>query len=383
MAKSPIIGIDYTPAYEQGGGIGRYVRELIAALAQQDTQTNYRLFVAGANAKPLPPLPGVNFTWAASRIAPIWFARLWHRARLPLPIERWIGPVDLYHATDFVLPPTRLKTRTVLTVHDLSFVRAPEAASPALKRYLDAVVPRSVHRADHVLADSQATKDDLIALYGADPQKIEVLLSGVNQRFQPIRDPSALAAVRARYQLGDVPFVLAVGTIQPRKNYERLIAALAALPDNLRDVHLVIAGGRGWLESPIYAAVQAQGLQDRVHFIGFADDDDLPALYSAARCFAFPSLYEGFGLPVLEAMACGTPVLTSNVSSLIEVAGDATLLVDPRSTEQITAALVRLLTDDPLRNTLIERGVAQAKRFTWERAASQLRNIYSHLLDTD
>src|SRR5258708_17900785 len=105
MAKSPIIGIDYTPAYEQGGGIGRYVRELIAALAQQDTQTNYRLFVAGANAKPLPPLPGVNFTWAASRIAPIWFARLWHRARLPLPIERWIGPVDLYHAPDFVLPP--------------------------------------------------------------------------------------------------------------------------------------------------------------------------------------------------------------------------------------------------------------------------------------
>src|SRR5260370_483968 len=174
-------------------------RERIAALAHQERQACSRRFVAVANANPLPPLPSANFSWARSRIPPIWFARLWHRARLPLKtltIERWIGPVDLYHATDFVLPPTRRKTRTVLTVHDLSFVRAPEAASPALKRYLDAVVPRSVHRADYVLADSQATKDDLIALYGADPQKIEVLLSGVNQRFQPIRDPSALATIR-------------------------------------------------------------------------------------------------------------------------------------------------------------------------------------------
>src|SRR5258708_1665524 len=181
----------------------------MGARAQKDTQTSYRLLVAGANAKPLPPLPGANFSWATSRIPPIWFARLWHRARLPLKtltIERWIGPVDLYHATDFVLPPTRRKTRTVLTVHDLSFVRAPEAASPALKRYLDAVVPRSVHRADHVLADSQATKDDLIALYGANPQKIEVLLSGVNPRFRPIRAPATLAAVRARYNLGVTPF---------------------------------------------------------------------------------------------------------------------------------------------------------------------------------
>src|SRR4051794_25513768 len=121
MAQTTI-GIDYTPAYEQGGGIGRYVRELIAALAEQDRETSYRLFVAGVKDKPLPPVPGPNFTWKPSKIAPIWFARIWHRARLPIPVEQWIGPVDLYHATDFVLPPTRRRTRTVLTVHDLSFV---------------------------------------------------------------------------------------------------------------------------------------------------------------------------------------------------------------------------------------------------------------------
>jgi glycosyltransferase involved in cell wall biosynthesis len=377
--KLPPIGIDYTPAYEQGGGIGRYVRELIAALAAYDCETDYRLFVAGADRNgTLPPVPGPNFRWAMSRISPDWFARIWYRARIPIPVERWVGRVALFHATDFVLPPTRHATRTVLTVHDLSFVRAPETASPSLRRYLDRVVPRSVRHADHVLADSQATKDDLIALYGAAPEKVTVLLSGVNPRFQPVRDPVALAAVRSRYGFGDVPFVLAVGTVQPRKNYERLMQALSTLPD--KESHLVIAGGRGWLQGPIYAAVDKLGMRERVHFIGFADDADLPTLYSAARCVAFPSLYEGFGLPILEAMACGTPVITSNVSSLVEVAGAAALLVDPLSVEQIAAALDSLLHDNTLYNRLAAQGFARAKLFTWERAAEELRGLYARLL---
>ncbi len=374
----PVIGIDYTPAYEQGGGIGRYVRELVAALASLDHDTDYRLFVAGASRDTLPPLPGPNFRWAASRLSPLWFARLWHRARLPLPVEFWVGSVALFHATDFVLPPTRPPTRTLLTVHDLSFVRTPDAASPALKRYLDRVVPRSVRRADHVLADSQATKDDLTSLYGVNPGKITVLLSGVNPRFKPVHDPAALIRVRQRYEIGGAPFILSVGTVQPRKNYQRLIRAFAALPD--QHFNLVIAGGRGWLQGPIYAVVDALNMRDRVHFIGFADDADLPVLYSAARCFAFPSLYEGFGLPVLEAMACGAPVVTSNVSSLVEVAGQAALLVDPLSVDDIGAALARLLADEPLRARLIEEGLSQAAQFTWERAARQLLDIYHSLL---
>ncbi len=353
----------------------------MSALAGHDPETPYRLFVAGIRPriKPLPPPPGPNFAWAPSRLSTTWFARLWHRAQIPIPVERWIGPLALFHATDFVLPPVRPSTQTVLTVHDLTFARAPEAASLRLKRYLDRVVPRSVRRADHVLADSQATKDDLIALYGTPPEKIDVLLSGVNPRFQPVQEAGTLAAVRARYGLGDAPYLLAVSTVQPRKNYERLIRALAALPADLSHIHLVIAGGRGWLQVPIYAAVDELGLRDRVHFIGFAADEDLPALYSAACGFALPSLYEGFGLPVLEAMACGTPALTSNVSSLVEVAGDAALLVDPLSVEDICAALVRLLTDEPLRAALIERGFRQAAQFTWARAAAQLHALYRRL----
>ena len=374
------IGIDYTAAYEQGAGIGRYVRELIQALAAEDAHTAFRLFVAGATGEALPLPPGPNFAWHPTRITPRWFARIWHRLRIPLPVEVFTGRVRLFHATDFTLPPTLPGVPTLLTVHDLSFVRAPETATPVLKAYLDRVVPRSVQRATHVLADSQATKDDLIELYGTPPEKVTVLLSGVNSGFAPVTDETTCRAVLQRYHIPDRPYVLSIGTVQPRKNYVRLMEAFAALGSAYSDTQLVIAGGRGWLDSPIYRAVDGLKLADRVHFIGFARDDDLPALYSAAACLAYPSLYEGFGFPVLEAMACGTPVVTSNISSLPEVAGDAALRVDPYNVEAITEALRQLLDNETLQTQLTSRGFKQARQFTWQRAARQLCDIYRLLL---
>lgn len=375
------VGIDYTAAHEQGAGIGRYVRELITALAACDPRTDYRLFVAGASRPALPPAPGPNFTWRPTRITPLWFARLWHRGRVPLPVEVFTGRLALYHATDFTLPPTLPGTRTLLTVHDLSFVRAPETATPVLKAYLDRVVPRSVRRADHVLADSQATKDDLIALYGTAPEKVTVLLSGVNESFRPVDDQEARARVRERYNIPEGRYIFSVGTVQPRKNYARLAEALAALGDAYRDVQLVIAGGQGWLDSPIYRTIEALDLGERMRFIGFARDEDLPALYSDAAAVAYLSLYEGFGFPVLEAMACGTPVVASNVSSIPEVAGDAALLVDPYDVGAIRDGLARVLSGDGLRATLVARGRVQARRFTWRRAAEQLQQVYRAMLD--
>ncbi len=353
---------------------------MIGALARIDRSTAYRLFVAGATEHDLPRLPGPNFAWRPTRLSPVWTARLWYRARIPFPVNAWVGRVGLFHATDFVLPPVMRETRTLLTVHDLSFVRAPETASPNLRAYLNQVVPRSVARADHVLADSEATKRDLIDLYGTSADKITVLLSGVSERFAPVTDPAKIAAMRARYGIGDAPYILAVGTVQPRKNYERLMGALGTLPSDLADARLIIVGGRGWLGEPIYATVAALGLTDRVTFAGFADDADLPALYSGARVVAYPSLYEGFGLPILEAMRCGTPVLTSTTSSLGEVAGEAAVLVDPYSVEAIRDGLVRLLNDEELRATLIAAGFEQARPFTWEIAAQQLRTIYASLV---
>ncbi len=378
-ANAPVVALDYTPAYEQGGGIGRYVRELVAALARIDARTSYRLFVSGAAPGALPPLPGDNFSWRATRLTPRNLARVWHRARLPLPVEVFTGAVDLYHAADFVLPPHLPSARTLLTVHDLSFVQVPETASPPLKAYLDAVVPRSVRRADHILADSDATRIDLINLYGLPPEKITVLLSGVDSRFKPAR-ADEIASVRQKYGLDGVEFLLAVGTVQPRKNYARLAQALARLRQRGYDLHLVVAGGAGWLEDPIHQAVRAAGMEQFVHFIGFAPDADLPALYSAACCLAFPSLYEGFGLPVLEAMACGTPVVTSNLSSLPEVAADAALLVDPYDVEALAWALERVVSDTDLRRRLVSQGTTRAAHFTWEASARHLLAVYGQLL---
>ena len=374
------IALDYTPALKQAGGIGRYARELTGALAAIDNSTAYRLFAAGAKITELPQPPAENFTWKPTRVSSEWLARLWHRARIPLPVEAFTGSVDLFHATDFVLPPTLRRSRALLTVHDLSFVRVPSAASPPLKAYLDAVVPPSVDAADHILADSEATKADLIDLYKTPDNKISVLYSGVNPSFRPVENPDALQAVRLKYGLADVSYILSVGTVQPRKNYSRVVQALAALRQTGRDLHYVIAGGSGWLQDELWETIERTGMTDYVHLLGLVADQDLPALYSGARMLAMTSLYEGFGLPVLEAMACGTPVITSKVSSLPEVAGKAALLVDPLDTDAIAEAILILETNDEARNQLIRSGYEQAEKFTWQRAARQLKSIYDDML---
>jgi glycosyltransferase involved in cell wall biosynthesis len=374
------VGFDATPAVTQGAGIGRYTRELLRALAALDTHNDYRLFYAASPESfrhPLPTLPA-NFRARRLPLHDIWLARAWHRAQLPLPANWLTGPIDLFHSPDFTLPPLTHGTRSLLTVHDLSFIRDPESADSALRAYLNRVVPRSVARADHVLADSESTRADLIELYRTPPAKVSVLYSGVDERFRPVTDSAALNAVRAKYDLGGWPFVLAVGTLQPRKNYVRLIQALAQLP--LPDVCLVIVGGRGWLFGAIFAEVERLGLRARVRFPGFANDADLPALYSAARVLAYPSLYEGFGLPILEAFACGTPVVTSTASSLPEVAGDAALLVPPTDVDALAAALTAALTDDALRADLIHRAQARLPLFSWEKSARQLLKMYERLL---
>lgn len=374
------IGIDYTAAYEQGGGIGRYVRELVTALSKLDITYQYSLLVSGASsASSLPTFPS-NYTWKPTRVTPKWLARIWHRAYVPLPVEVFTGRLDLFHATDFVLPPTLPHVSTLLTVHDLSFVRVPESASASLKSYLDVVVPRSVHRATHVLADSQATKDDLVSLYSVPDSKVTVLLSGVDSRFFNPISSSVLMTTRNKYLDDSFPYIFCVGTVQPRKNYARLIQSLAQLRRQRMDIHLVIAGGKGWLENPIYKTIIDTHMKEFVHFIGFVDDIDLPALYRNATCVAFPSLYEGFGLPILESMASGIPVLTSNVSSLPEVAGDAAIMVDPYDLDAITNGLQRLIEDETLRNSLIEKGLARAHEFTWEKSARQLLGVYQNLL---
>ncbi len=380
------IGFDATAALTQGGGIGRYTRELIHALAAEAPGHRFTLFSARPPARlpvpdSLPVAPNV-----AHRPAPVderWLYRLWYRAGVPLPVQLFTGAIDLFHSPDFVLPPVRGSVPTLLTVHDLSFVHYPATFPANLVAYLNRIVPRSVARATHILADSESTRRDLAALWRVPDDKVTVLYSGVNTRFRPVTDATALAAVRARYGLGDRPTILAVGTVQPRKNYEMLVRAFRAVARTTPHA-LVIAGGRGWLTEGLDAEITRQGVADRVILPGFVDDADLPALYSAADLFVFPSLYEGFGLPLLEAMACGVPVISSDASSLPEVAATggepAAWLLPPGDEAAWSAAMLRLLTDDAAQQRLVAAGAAQAARFTWAAAARQLLGLYERLL---
>lgn len=368
------IAIDYTAAAMQRAGIGRYTRSLVHALAALDTVNPYTLYVP-RDARYLDDVPAFpqNYRLVRAPLSERTLVRLWQRVRLPLPVELVIGTHDIFYSPDFVLPPTHARKK-ILTIHDLSFKRMPETAIPKLKWYLEGAVPRSIARADLILADSDATRDDIIELYHTPPDRVQTLYSGYDPLFSPVTDTTELTRVRTAYNLAK-PFILHVGTIEPRKNLTRLIEAFSQLPRR-DDLELVIAGGRGWMYDEIYAAPEKFGVSTSVRFLGFTPDADLPALYSLAELVAYPSLYEGFGLPVLEAMACGAAVVTGNNSSLPEVAGDAALMIDAHDTQAIAWAMSRLLDDHQWRAILQQKGLAQAKKFSWHKSAEQLRRAF-------
>lgn len=387
MTQSPVhpisLLIDYTPAIRQSAGIGRIIRGQVRALLAANPGYDVRLFVAGQVSQAErddAPLPLRTIPFLSERN----LVRIWHRLNVPLPQADWFagGRADLLHATDFVLPPASARRR-VVTVHDLAFLRYPDAAMPSLHRYLNTVVPRSVQRADHLIADSQHTADDLQELWSIPAERISVVQGAVDQQyFQPVTDPTALAAVRAKYAISERPFILGLSKLQPRKNFARLIRAYATAREEADLPHrLVIGGGKGWLFDEIFATVQALGLEADVLFPGFVDDADLPTLFSAAEFFAYPSLYEGFGLPILEAQACGAAVLTGDNSCLPEAGGDGALYVNAESVESIAAGIVRLATDGMYRRALAEAGSANVLKFTWERSAQQLMAAYARAIE--
>ena len=373
------IAIDYTAALHQGAGIGRYTRELVRALARLDRENEYVLCWARDAGDPPPPedvpVRSVLRRWPLTERTLIW---LWHRLRIPLWAELLTGSVDIFHSPDFTLPPL-LRAKGVLTIHDLSFLRVPECADPGQRRYLSATVPRSACRADALLADSENTRRDMVELLGLPPHKITVVYPGVDPRFRPANDDHESERVRGRYGLSG-PFILALGTLEPRKNLARLLQAYAGLRAEAQAGELIpplaFSGAVGWLVDEVFHLVDALGLHDDVLFLGYVPDEDLPVLLRMASCLVYPSLYEGFGLPVLEALACGTPVVTSRVSSLPEVAGDVAVYCDPRSTADIAQAMRQVLAGEELRQSLSRRGPQQAGRFTWDEAARRVLDVY-------
>ena len=374
--------IDYTSAVRQTAGIGRIIRGQIEALVQSSPGYDLSLFVAGSvddERRAGAPLPLNTFPAISERN----LTRLWHRLNLPFPRIEWLtgGAIDLFHATDFVLAPVTAR-RKLLTVHDLAFVHYPDAAMPSLQHYLNVVVPRSIRRADHLIADSHHSAQDLQTLWPNLSGRISVVQGAVDHSFfRRVTDANQLQATRQKYGIDQRPFLLALSTLQPRKNFSRLIRAFHAARLEVDLPHqLVIGGQKGWLFEEIFATVQQLGLESDVLFPGFIADEDLPALYSAAKFFVYPSLYEGFGLPILESLACGTPVLTADNSCLPEAGGDGALYVDAESVESIADGIIQLATEPALRTRLAASGQAHASAFTWQRSLRQLLDAYERAL---
>jgi glycosyltransferase involved in cell wall biosynthesis len=341
-------------------GTEQYSAQLLEALGEIDRRNRYTLYANG-RAKPRLRLPS-NFR---ARLIP--FPRLWTHARLSL--EMASRSPDVLFVPAHVVPLAH--PRTVVTIHDLGYRAFPEAHPPLARRYLDLSTRWSAAVARRVIVPSEATARDLTAAHGTPAGRIVVIPHGYHPRFRPL-DRAVVDAGLGRLGIAR-PYVLFVGTLQPRKNLARVLAAFEHLAAEGWPGQLVLVGQRGWLSDPIFAATARPGspARGRVHLTGYLADDDVPIVYNGAEALAFPSLYEGFGLPALEALACGTPVLTSDTSSLPEVVGDAALKVDPLDTAAIAAGLARLTGDADLRADLRQRGLARAAQFTWRRAAER------------
>jgi glycosyltransferase involved in cell wall biosynthesis len=383
------VGIDFTAGVWQGAGIGRYTRELIGAVLAQSLDLRFTLFYAagfpGADSPPyLPEVHRLCASHPHTRAVPIplpprRLTQVWHRLRIPLPIEWLTGPLDILHAPDFVPPPTR--ARTLVTIHDLSYMVHPECAVPGVAAYLRDAVPRALKQASIIIADSESTRRDLHRLLNIALDRVTVVYPGVDARFRPL-PPEVCEPVRRRLNLPR-RFILFVGTIEPRKNLVRLLEAFARIDPTTggEDLFLVLVGRRGWMYQPVFAAIDRLNLRDRVQLLDFVADSDLPVVYNLAQVFVYPSLYEGFGLPPLEALACGTPVVTSDNSSLPEVVGNAALLARADDVEALSEGMIRLLKDVALRDRLRQAGLEQARRFRWEASARQIIEHY-HTLST-
>jgi len=360
-----LIGVDASRAVSpHPTGTETYSRQLIQALLDLGPSHRFRLYFRT-------PPPAGAFPTAERRVIP--FPRLWTHLRLSWEMAR--RPPDLLFVPAHVIPPIHPRL-SLVTVHDLGYLHFPHA-HPLLQRlYLDLSTRWNVRAAAHVLADSEATKADLVAHYTTPPEKVTVAYPGYDQALAPVRDPAAIAAVKGRYGIqGD--YFIHIGTLQPRKNLARLVTAFADLEP---EATLVLAGRRGWLCDDLIARVRRLGLEGQVLFPGYVPHKDKAALLSGAVAFVFPSLYEGFGLPVLEAQACDCPVICSSTSSLPEVAGEGALLVDPTDTVGWTEAMAQVAGDPALRASLVERGRDNLHRFSWERCARTVLAVMESLV---
>jgi glycosyltransferase involved in cell wall biosynthesis len=361
------IGIDARLIFYQTAGIGRYILRLTEAMAELDREDEFVLFQSRKDHDRLVAAPNFHrrVLWTPSH----------HRFETTaMSAELFPHHLDVLHSPDFI-PPTFTRCPSVITVHDLAFLLYPDFLTPQSARYYGQV-DGAARRARHIIAVSQSTKRDVIRLLGVPDDKVTVIYEAAHPTFRQLDYAEARRHVADRYGLAE-DFILFVSTIEPRKNLPTLLKAFRRMLDVYHPLAaLVVAGTQGWLTDRVKETVKSLQLGERVRFLGAVNLEELLYLYNAARVFALPSFYEGFGLTPLEAMACGTPVVVSNTSSLPEVVGDAGHLVDPNDVEAWSVGLWRVLSDRDLHKEMCEKGLRRAATFSWQRTARETLRVY-------
>ncbi len=370
------IGIDARLIHYSQAGIAQYTTHLVKALARIDPEDQFFLLQSRKEPEPLVNHP--NF-----RRKGLWTPSHHRLEQYILGLEVTRMQLDVLHSPDFI-PPVRwpgANFRSVITVHDLAFLLYPNFLTPQAARYYGQI-DRAVRRADHIIAVSQSTKEDLIRLLGAPERKITVIYEAANPIYRPVDREEAWNKAKEHYPNLPEQFFLFVGTLEPRKNIPALLKAYKLLQDDYKtdQTKLVLAGRQGWLFDEIFRLVQDLHLEPHTVFLGRVPTDVLLYLYNSAIALVHPAHYEGFGLPALEAMACGTPVITTNVSSLPEVVGDAAILVSPEDVEEMAVQMWRLLSDEELRKKLGAKGLSRAASFSWDKAARETLEIYRRVV---
>jgi len=366
------IAIDCRPVFAGMGGIGHHTESLVRAIAKADSRHQYTLlFTARKNEGRLVGSDRFQeLTFEAGMIDPVW-----EQVQLPSVLSE--NEIELYHSPCFALPAVKTTKWRVATVHDVVFRTHPELVASGLRDYLDRWTEHSLEVADAVITVSEFSKSEIVRAYGTPGEKVHVIPNGVEDRFR--RRYSKHAERELRQKLGlSGRFVLYVGSLEPKKNISRLLKAFAMVLRSARaeGLRLVLAGGRGGQEYDVDAEIERAGIGKHVMVIGYLPDAEIPVLMRAAALFVYPSLYEGFGLPPLEAMACGTPVVVSNSSSLPEVVGDAALIAPAEETDRLAEAVERGLFDKAVRKTLVRKGLGRVLPYTWSRAAEQTLEVY-------
>jgi glycosyltransferase involved in cell wall biosynthesis len=371
------IGIDARSVLKQRTGVGNYTYNLIQHLSQLDRENQYVLFYSHhLNVRSsIPEIDNPNFENKFLRFPNKLLNLLWGTVKLP-KIDWFVGDVDVYHSPNYCLN-VLARGKSMMTIHDLNFLAYKQFTIASGRWHYAFKIKNYAQKVDAIVADSQSTKNEIIKYLKIPEEKIHVIYLGCSPAFQPLSSSETKQKIMEKYQIKR-DFILYVGTLEPRKNLKGIIQAYnySRAKD---DFLLVLAGGKGWKYKHIFRLVNQLKLQDRVVFCGYMPDSDLPALYNSASVFVYPSFYEGFGLPPLEAMACGTPVIVSDTTSLPEVAGDAGIYVDPFDIEQISVSIDTVLSDVKLCRTLRERGLMRAKLFSWEKTARETIKLYKRL----